>query len=115
MEPERNFFLERRAEELKQVCQEKSPRHLTARLEWEESLNPGDEVLVRWGYGGGFRAEGKARVVRVNRKSFRVELTEDVRPHWLKEGWPMGWSLSVPRANAFERWHFFNGVHPLNS
>lgn len=57
---------------------------------FERSLKPGDEVLARWtSSGGGYR--GRSRVVKINEKSFRVELLEQV------SGYPLGHLLTIPK------------------
>ena len=47
-------------------------------LERDAALAVGQSVTVYWGYGLGFRAHGPGKVVKVNRKSVQVVLTENV-------------------------------------
>lgn len=79
------------------------------RCRWEPSLKPGSPVWVTFGYGSGFRAEGPAEVVNVNRASFRVRLTEAVYAR------PAGSHVTVPNAalgGGILRWHQDCAVWP---
>lgn len=79
---------------------------------WQEALRPGDLVEARWGYGQGFRARGRAEVVRLNRSSIRVRLTEAVQsPHG--GTWPAGQEIGgLPRADSTGP-HPEHGVFPV--
>ena len=75
-------------------------------------LTPGLNVIVRWGYGLGFRVEGKGIITKVFEKSVRVKLEEDVI-FGDKIGWHKGFELKgIPRYyNGFnDHWDYFNSI-----
>lgn len=82
--------------------------------EEDARLIPGALVTVRWGYGSGFRASGKGRILKVNRLSVQVELLEDVQSPYDSEkvGWPKGYVLSGIARFASTRWDQYNSVIP---
>jgi hypothetical protein len=81
-------------------------------LEQDRSLRVGQEVLVRWGYGGGFRAHGRGVITKLYDKSVRVKLLEDVM-HGGTIGWPAGFVLKgIPRFGTRE-WVPESSVTPL--
>lgn len=69
----------------------------------DRALRIGDPVIVRWGYGLGFRASGRGVVVSIFPHSLRVRLTEAVsssRGHT----WPAGFVfMQIPRFGT-ARW-----------
>jgi len=74
-------------------------------MQFEDALKAGDEVEARWTNSySAYRA--RARVVRVNRKSVRVELL--VAP----DGYRVGQAFSVPRFVELG-WSVNNRVAPL--
>lgn len=88
---------------------------LWGRADWEARLTKGDPVIVRWGFGLGFRAEGRGTIAAVFAKSFRVRLTETVpspyRPH---DGWPAGFVLrGIPRIINGREWNEAHCVVPV--
>ncbi len=85
-------------------------------LEEDRTLQVGQPVLVRWGYGLGFRAEGRGRIAALFPKSVRVELLQEVpNPSGTGIGWPKGFILrGIPRFTAFsQKWDYWNSVTPL--
>lgn len=82
----------------------------SALLDWEESLLADARVIVRWGYGSGFRVEGSAVVLRFNRCSVRVRLLVPARNSW--SVWPAGTEITVPRVGA-ANWCDSNGIFPV--
>lgn len=80
---------------------------------FDADLKYGDEVEVRWGYGLGFRAHGRGRIVGLYAKSVRVLLLEDVL-HDGKVGWQTGFVLKgIPRHNWDTNSNDQHGVFPL--
>lgn len=79
----------------------------TKRMRWEDELRPGSRVVVRWGYGFGFRARGRGVIGRIYRKSFQVQLSHDVAsPTPGGIPWRRGFVVKgVPRQIAWDRWH----------
>mgnify|MGYP001609477333 FL=1 len=85
---------------------------IRAQLAFEATLTVGMPVIVRWGYGLGFRAEGPGVIAKINPKSMQVTLTEDVpfegKPSWLK-----GFTLTgIPRCLNYREWNEANGIFP---
>ena len=78
------------------------------------SLRVGQSVMVAWGYGSGFRALGRGEIVRLNRRTVRVRLTESV-PAPSGDPWTPGTEISVVRPDDItnERLNPNNTVHPL--
>lgn len=62
-------------------------------LPWEQSLRVGDVIDARW---RGYNA--RARITRVNAKSFRTELLEDATPADPDTGYVTGRTITVRRA-----------------
>lgn len=81
-----------------------------ARKIWEDSLRVGDRVVAAWGYGSGFRAHGLAEIVRINRKTYRVRLLEDV-PTRDTAGWPKGYEIGGLERFSHVTW-YLGGWHP---
>ena len=76
-----------------------------AGLTEDAALCVGRPVIVRWGYGSGFRAQGRGEIITLYAKSVRVRLLEDVRGPGGSAGWPAGFVLhGIPRFTN-ERWH----------
>lgn len=78
------------------------------RLTWEAGLQVGDQVIVWWGHGSGFRAKGRGVIDAVFPKSFRVRLTEEASGvgGGSLHTWPAGLVLKgIPRVFSSERWH----------
>lgn len=92
-------------------------------VEFDRNLKIGDPVRVAWGYGGGFQAIGVGKVVKLNRKSLWVELTEDGHLRGSdKTSWPKGYVLKgIPRCvlGTNSEWQWWsdgsvrNGVESL--
>jgi hypothetical protein len=85
-------------------------------LDEDRALRVGQPVRVRWGYGLGFRAEGRGRIAALYPKTVRVELLEGVpNPSGTGIGWPKGFVLKgIPRFSAFtRRWDRWNSVESL--
>jgi hypothetical protein len=81
----------------------------------DQSLYVGQPVLVRWGYGLGFRVEGHGTIERLYEKSVRVRLSHDVRIND-HVGWNKGFVLQgIPRLIAIERWNTNHCVIPLTA
>lgn len=69
----------------------------------DRNLEAGRRVVVFWGWGRGFRAHGTGEVVKVNRMSVQVALSEDVpSPYgWGGAGWKAGTVLKgIPRVDS---------------
>ena len=75
-------------------------------LLFEQSLKVGDEAVARWTNSGNYYAR-KARVVRINRASFRVAVLEG------DASYPEGHEIVVPRFDAMGRWSPNNCVTPV--
>jgi len=90
--------------------------------EFDRSLKQGNLVTVRWGYGSGFRAEGRGVVSAVFPKSVRVVLIESVWYNNEKQAsgkeadWPAGFELhGIPRFSLLSRnWDYWHSVSPCN-
>lgn len=81
-------------------------------LDFENTLKQGDECIARW-TNSGYCHKGTVRVLRVNEKSIRVELLEEVRtPLDPKHGYPKGQELVLPRFWDFRRWSENNRLVP---
>lgn len=88
---------------------------LTDMTEFDAHLTIGQRVLVRWGYGSGFRAEGHGVITKLFRKSCRVRLDSDVNFNG-GIGWKAGFELkSIPRCQFgnIENWNWELGVFPI--
>lgn len=86
-------------------------------LDEDRALRVSQPVRVRWGYGLGFRAEGRGRIAAQYPKSVRVELLVNVpNPSGTGIGWPKGFVLKgIPRFSAFtRRWDRCNSVESLS-
>jgi hypothetical protein len=81
----------------------------------DASLTVGAEVTVHWT--SSFRyMQAPGRVVKVNAKSVRVEISEDVATYWGgKEtvGWPKGTEIIVPRLSDYRKWSHNNCVRAI--
>lgn len=86
------------AAELKTVC------------DWEGALHEGDTVAVVWRHAGSLY-RGEAQVVRVNARSVRVRLTEEVTA--VAGTYPAGREIVVPRVANIVRWGPYNRVEPV--
>lgn len=91
-------------------------------VEFDKALRVGSHVKVRWGYGGGFRAHGSGRVVKVSGKSVQVELAHDVASPGQRDkvGWPKGHVLvGIPRPSfqglLLGKWNEWNGIMPASA
>lgn len=89
-------------------------------LDFGRTLRLGQQVLVAWGYGLGFRAMGRGMIQKINRRSVRVRLTEPVAsPYDNKSShsacWPIGQIITVVRPDDITnpKLHPNNTVHPL--
>ncbi len=85
-------------------------------LNEDRALTMGQPIVVRWGYGLGFRAHGRGRIVALYPKSLRVELLEDVpTPSGTGIGWRQGFVLKgIPRFGGFNpTWNTWNCVMPV--
>ena len=92
-----------------------TPDEIKKMMEIDKRLTVGIPVTVRWGYGLGFRAEGKGTIVKVYDKSVQVRLSEPVQYQPGKDGWPAGFVLKgIPRFGLFgNRWDYNgNSVWP---
>jgi len=79
------------------------------RSAFDKALAVGQEVEARWTWSHGYYA-AKARIVKINKRSVRVELLEDVCSVFSREvSWPKGRELRMPRFMAGE-WSVNNGV-----
>lgn len=83
-------------------------------IRFGRSLTIGQPVVVAWGYGSGFRAMGRARILKINKHSVRVALTERVPCPSGADSWPIGQELSVAHPSDYTnvRLHPNNTVHP---
>lgn len=96
-----------------------SPAEL-ARKDWEDGLKVGDRVVAAWGYGSGFRAHGLAEIVRINVKTYRVRLLEDVPYRGNGDGWRKGQEIGGLRrfdlvASFLGNWHPDKAIHPIEA
>lgn len=92
--------------------------HLEYRVlcQLDERVAVGLPVQVNWGYGLGFRATGKGRIVKVYQKSVRIQLDEDVTLRPGEVGWHKGFTLQgIPRPSNWEHWHEANCFEPLTA
>lgn len=80
-------------------------------IDFESSLNPGDTVKVRWTNCKRYFS-GEARVVKNNRKSFRVELLAPVHIEG-QSYYPAGQTITVPNIDDMFRWSANNRVEPV--
>lgn len=65
-------------------------------MHWEDTLAPGDTITALWT--NSYRHyEVEAQVVRVNRASIRVKLTEEIRDYDGRVMYPVGRAITVPR------------------
>jgi hypothetical protein len=79
------------------------------RLNFDRALEVGQEVEARWTWSNGYYS-AKARIAKINNKSVRVELLEDVASVYTRDvAWPKGRELRIPRLAAGE-WSVNNGV-----
>lgn len=81
----------------------------------DASLAVGTEVTVYWTNSNRYM-EAPGRVVKVNAKSVRVAISEDVMTYWGgKEtvGWPKGTEIVAPRLADFRKWSHSNCVRPV--
>ena len=89
-------------------------RNLVNEDQW---LSVGAEVTVYWT--SSFRhMQARGTVVKVNAKSVRVEIGEDVTTYWGgKEtvGWPKGTEIVAPRLGDYRKWSHSNCVRPVTS
>ena len=75
----------------------------------DRSLTVGQPVEARWTWCHGYYA-ANAVIVKVNKKSVRVELLEDVDSMFTRDiAWPKGRELRMPRFMTTE-WSVNNGV-----
>ena len=89
-----------------------TPTEFRSVIDFEKALAPGQEVLVKWTAGSFGHYHGVGKVVRVNRCSVRVALTEAVEGRW--GGYPTGREIVVPLVTASgNRWAHFNRVEPV--
>jgi len=80
--------------------------------DFEASLTPGQPVRVVWTNSRSiFRGQGK--VAKINRKSVRVALTEEV-PCSYSEPYPPGREIIVPLIDNIADWSAHNRVEPEN-
>ena len=84
---------------------------LRAVINFEKGLVPGVSVRVRWTNSNRYLA-AQAVVLRVNRKSVRVTLTEAVATIPLG-GWQVGHEIVVPRIDD-KRWSCGNRAEPVD-
>lgn len=75
------------------------------RIEFEDSLRPGDEVIASW-TNCYHSYNAIAKVVRVNGSSIRTEITKACGPY------PVGRQITVPRFGD-SRWSVNNGAFRL--
>ena len=80
-------------------------------MSFEQGLKEGDEIILRWTNCHSY-FEARATVVRVNEKSIRGRLTEEVM-HRGKVGYPAGWEISVPRLLDLRKWSCNNCAAPV--
>ncbi len=79
------------------------------RLDFDRALMVGQEIEARWTWSNGYYS-ANARIVKINKKSFRVELLENVDSAYTRDiAWPKGRELRMPRFMAGE-WLVNNGV-----
>jgi hypothetical protein len=91
---------------------------LAAHIRFEESLQVGDTVEVRWT--NSFRYyKAKATVTKINQASLRAKLLKEIRGHYAgKEGvmYAEGREIIVPRltlGTLNSKWSQNNGVFPV--
>lgn len=81
----------------------------------DENLTVGADVVVHWT--SSFRyMQAQGRIVKVNAKSVRVAIDEDVMTSWGgKEtvGWPKGTEIIVPRMGDYRKWSHSNCVRAI--
>lgn len=79
-------------------------------FDFDADLKVGDEIEARWT--NSFRLwSGKATIVKLNAKSIRVRLTDNVgdpRRHY-----PAGREITLPRISDLKRWSQNNGAFQL--
>ncbi len=79
------------------------------RLDFDRALTAGQEIEARWTWSNGYYS-ASARIVKINKKSSKVELLEDVDSVYTRDiAWPKGRELRMPRFMANE-WSVNNGV-----
>ena len=85
-------------------------------MRFDGELSIGETVMVRWGYGSGFRASGRGVIVKLHPKSLHVKLDHPVM-HNNKVGWEAGFVLTgIPRCryDTLARWNDEHGVFPID-
>ncbi len=77
----------------------------------DANLEVGKEVIVRWGYGAGFRAQANGVITKIYPKSVRVKIIHDV-PFGDTIGWKEGFELKgIPRYQSLSlTWDYWNSV-----
>lgn len=89
-----------------------TPNELRAVANFEENLDAGQLVDVKWTAGSFGHYEGTGKVVRVNRASVRVALDAPVEGKY--GSYPIGREIVVPLLadSGFKKWAHFNRVEP---
>lgn len=82
-------------------------REYSVVINFESSLVPNSPVMAKW-TNNGTKYYGMAAVVKVNKKSIRVRLTEDIIPY------RKGREISVPSIDNIQQWTANNRVEPLD-
>ena len=80
--------------------------------EFESAMEEGDHVRVLWTNSGNFFG-AIAKVVKINRKSVRVALSEPVGTDALASFYPRGHHITVPTISDIQRWSENNRVEPI--
>lgn len=83
-------------------CDFKAGKYITVgdvykqQMEDEKVIAVGDEVMAYWTAGSFGHWSSKAKIVKINKKSVRVELMDDVKGFKGEMHYPKGWKITVP-------------------
>lgn len=84
---------------------------IATHLKWEREVKVGDAVCVKW-TNSHHHLGGIGQIVRINDKSFSVELTEDVKSGGVLS-WKKGQKINTPKSTTAGRFSLSNGVFPI--
>lgn len=94
-----------------------NPRQIQTVCRFEGSLKVGDKVVVRW-TSSSRRFVGSAIVRKINEKSIKVALTEEVKIYSIygNSFYPVGRVITVPlfATSTLGRWSANNSVSPVD-
>lgn len=92
-----------------------TPNNYRTLVTEDEGLTVGAEVIVFWT--SSFRTmRAHGRVVKVNAKSVRVEINDDVTTYWggkQQVGWSKGTEIVAPRMGDYRKWSVNNCVRAI--